>query len=135
MSLTIIRAALENRLAALTPALATSYENAVFTPVNDVPYQRVSLLPANPDNSMAGSKTYLEVGIFQVTLCYPIKAGTAAASTKAEAVRTHFKRGTSLVESGLTVLITNTPRLSPAMVEGGRYCIAVSVTYQTQIST
>ena len=135
MSLTIIRAALENKLALLTPGFATAYENNPFTPVNGTPYQRVNLIPANPDNSMAGSKTYLEIGIFQVMLCYPIRYGTVAASTQAEAVRTHFKRGTSLVESGLTVLVTQTPRVSPAMVEGDRYCIAVSVTYQTQIST
>ena len=103
--------------------------------MNGTPYQRVSLLPANPDNSTQGPKTYLEIGIFQVMLCYPINAGSNAASTKAEAVRTHFNRGTSLVEAGLTVLVTQTPRVSPAMVEGDRYCIAVSVTYQTQIST
>ena len=43
MSLSIIRKALEQRLAALAPAIATAYENAPFVPAVGTPYQRVSM--------------------------------------------------------------------------------------------
>ena len=135
MSLPIIRKALEKKLAALTPAIATSFENAGYTPVTGTPYQRVNLLPNTPDNSIQGSASYFERGIFQVMLCYPIGTGPAAAETQAQLTRAHFKRGTSMVESGVTVVVMDTPRVSPAMIDEDRYCIPLSVPWQAQIST
>ena len=134
MSLPIIRKALELKLAALVPSLATAFENAAFTPVAGTPYQRVNLLPNTPDNSIQGSATYFERGLFQVTLCYPIGTGPSAAETQAQLTRAHFKRGTSMVNSGVTVIVTDTPRVSPAMIDGDRFCISISVPWQAQIS-
>jgi hypothetical protein len=70
-----------------------------------------------------------------VTLCYPTGVGTAAAGTQAQLTRAHCKRGTSMTESGITVLITNTPKISPAIIDGDRYCIPVSIPFQAQINT
>lgn len=134
MSLEIIRKALEKRLATLTPVIAIAYENAAFTPSFGVPYLRVNLLPNTPDNSIMGQATYFERGIFQVTACYPLNAGTANAGDKAQAIRNHFKRGVTMVESGVTVIVTNTPKVAPALIDGDRYSVPISIEYQAQIS-
>lgn len=135
MSLSTIRKALEQRLAAMSPALATAYENAVFTPVQGTAYQRVNLLPATPDNSIQGSGGYFERGIFQVTLCYPIGVGPATIEDRAQLVRAQFKRGTTMVQGAVAVLVIDTPSVSPAFIDGDRYCIPVSVPFQAQVIT
>lgn len=133
MSQVLIRRALEKRLSAMSPALETAYENAAFTPVVGAPYQKVNLLPATPDNSIQGSTTYFERGIFQVMLLYPINTGANAAESHAELVKAQFKRGTSMTESGVTVNVITSPRLAPALVDGDRYCLPISITYQAQV--
>jgi len=135
MSIPIVRKALELRLEALAPAIATAFENAAFTPVSGTPFQRVNLLPNTPDNSIQGSSAYFEVGLFQVTLCYPIGTGPTAAETQAQLIRSHFKRGSSMLNSGVTVVVTDTPKVSSGMIEGDRFCIPVSIPWQAQIST
>lgn len=134
MSQVTIRKALEKRLAAMTPALSTAFENVTFTPTAGTPYQRANLLPNTPDNAVQGAAMYFDKGIFQVTLAYPMGSGPNAAETRAQAVRDWFRRGTSLVEGSVTVHVTNTPRISPALIDGDRFCIPVSVPYLAQIN-
>ena len=135
MSLSIIRKAFEKRLAVMSPVLATAYENVLYAPVTGTPYQRINLIPATPNNTIQGAATYFERGYFQITLCYPIGSGPAGAETQAQLVRSHFKRGLSMLESGVTVLVTDTPRAAPALMDGDRYCIPISIPFQAQIST
>lgn len=116
------------------PALATAYEGVDFTPIVGTPYQKVNLLPATPDNSTQGASYYRELGVFQITLCYPKGVGANAAQTRAELIKTQFKRATTMIESGLRVIVINTPTISPAFIDGDRYCIPVSVYYQCDIN-
>ena len=134
MTIAKIRKALETQLAAITPAMATSFENVAFTPTPGVAYQRSNLLPNTPDDSQIGSKVFFERGIYQVTLCYPMGNGPAACEARAQLIKDAFKRGTSLVESGVTVIIMNAPSVSSAMIDGDRFCVPVSLRYQAQIS-
>lgn len=135
MSLKIIRAALEKKLAALTPAVSISFENIAFTPTVGVPYLKVTLLPNTPDNSIMGQGSYFERGIFQISACYPMGAGTGLASDKVQAICGHFKRGVTMVESGVTVIVMDTPRVATAIPDGDRYCVPISMSYQAQIIT
>jgi len=135
MSLRSIRDALEARLAAMSPSVAIAYENVSFTPTAGTPYQRVNLLPANPDNRVHGSRTYFEIGVFQITLCYPSGTGPADAEERAALVRTQFKRGTTVVDGSVSTLVTNTPRVAVGFIDGDRFCIPVSVPFQAQITT
>lgn len=135
MSLKIVRAAFEKKLATLTPVISIAYENAAFTPVATAPYLKVSLLPNTPDNSVMGQGSYFERGIFQVSACFPLGAGTGLADDKAQAIRNHFKRGVTMVESGVTVIVMDTPKVAPAMIDGDRYSIPISMSYQAQIIT
>ena len=135
MSLRLIRQAFEKKLALLIPKLPVAYENVQFSPVPNIPYQRVNMLPAMPDNRIQGSANYFERGVFQITLCYPQGVGPGAAEAQSQLLRTHFKRGTALLEAGLTVTITETPRVAPARLEGDRYEIPISVAFQALIAT
>jgi hypothetical protein len=124
-----VRAALESALAAMSPALATAYENAPFTPVAGTPYQRATLLLAEPANPVVGAGFYTEQGFMQVDLCYPLGAGPAAASNRAELIRSTFHRGASFTASGVTVNIERTPEIAPGRVEEDRYVIPVRIRF------
>lgn len=128
MSLLAVRQALEAALAAMSPALATQWENTVYVPVDGTPYQRVYLLAAQPDNpEMGGHVT--ERGFLQISLCYPLDAGPNAAMTRAELIRSTFKRGDAFTASGITTQIERTPEIAPAMIEEDRYVLPVRVRF------
>jgi len=85
MSQISIRSALETQLNTLVPKVSTQFENVVFTPVTNVPYQSVHLLMNTPDDPVIFSPgMYREKGIFQLTLRYPLGNGTIAIMTQAE---------------------------------------------------
>jgi hypothetical protein len=129
MSISAIRSTLESALDGMTPALATAWQNVPFTPVVGTPYQRASLLLAEPDNQEFGA-SFQEQGFLQVDLCYPQSVGSNAVEARAELLRTTFKRGTSL--GSLT--ITATPEVKPAYNDGDRYVIPVRIRFHTYIS-
>lgn len=133
MSIKSIRAGLEKHLAALSPVVSIAYENVDFSPVTGTPYQEVTLLPAQPDNSSAGQHHYIETGLLQVMLCYPLNGGSGNALARAELTRDHFKRGTTIIEDGIKIIINRTPQISPAMNENQRYKVPISIYYQADI--
>ena len=59
--------------------------------------------------------------------------GPAAAEARAQLVKNAYKRGTSMVEGAITVIIMNAPSQSSAMIDGDRYCVAISMRYQSQV--
>ena len=127
MSLQAIRAALDSRLAVLTPALPTAWENSGFTASAGVAWQSVMLLPARTVPAGIGRDApALWRCVYQVMLCFPPGAGTGAAAARAGLTLTHFARGTALASGGVTVICEQ------AYVEPGRsgadwYRVAVAV--------
>jgi len=134
MSLLTIRNVLETRLNAMSPALATAWENTKFIPTEGIPYQRAYLLPAEPENPEMGAMVR-EQGIFQVTLCYPLSNGPAAAAARAELIRATFPRKLSLVSGGVTVTVERTPEVGPAMYEPDRYTLPIRIRWYSNSST
>lgn len=132
MSAVLCRRALEVELAAMIPAVATAYENAPFTPVAGTPYQRVTVLLAEPAN-LEMSADHTEQGFMQVDLKYPLGGGPAAASTRAELIRSTFYRGASFTASGVTVHIERTPEIMPGRVEEDRYVVPVRIRFYAHI--
>lgn len=128
MSLLSIRAALEVALAAMSPALATAYENTPFTPTVGTPYQRVYLLAADPLNPEMGTFTQ-DRGYLQISLAYPLNTGPGAALARAELIRDTFYRGRSFTAGGVTVIVEKTPEISPAIIEADRYVLPVKVRF------
>lgn len=133
MSIVKIRAALENHLANMSGALDISYENAQFTPTAGTAFQVVNLLPATVVNPSIGAELHRELGIFQVTLHYPINVGPANCATMAENIRTRFKRGTTMTVDGVTVMIDSTPSIARGIIDGDRWIVAVSIPYMANI--
>lgn len=133
MSIIAIRRALEKRLNAMTPAMATAWENDDFDTTVNSTYQRVNLLPAAPDDTIISARSYFQNGIFQVMLVYPTNTGPGVAAARANAVRLQFRRGSTLIEPGLSIHITKTPAIAPALIADGRYNVPVSITFQAQV--
>ena len=133
MSAMEVGAALEMALNGMSPALATAWENASFTPVQGTPYQRVTLLLAQPANDEFGI-AYREEGFLQVDLAYPLGNGRGAAITRAELIRSTFQRGASFTASGVTVHINKTPEIMPGRVEEDRFVIPVRVPFYAHIN-
>ena len=127
MSISSVRIALETKLATITPALSTAYENVPFTPVTGTAYQRAYLMPATPANPTMGDGYYREQGIFQVTLMYPLQAGPKTAADRAELIRAAFKRGTTLTSGTTIVKIDRTPEVSQGRVDGDRWALPVKI--------
>ena len=133
MALVEIRTALETKLNALTPTLATAWESVPFTPVVGTAYQQVNLMIADTINPSLGGNHYRLKGFMQVLLCYPPNAGAKTASTRADLLVNHFKRGTSLTSGGITVIIDKTPSIAPALIDGVLYKIPVSIYFSADI--
>ena len=133
MALVEIRTALETKLNALTPTVATAWESVPFTPVVGTAYQQVNLMIADTLNPTLGGTHYRIKGFMQVLLCYPPNAGAKTASTRADLLVNHFKRGTSLTSGGITVIIDKTPSIAPALIDGVLYKIPVSIYFSADI--
>ena len=128
MSITAIRATLESALDGMAPALQTAWQNVPFTPVTGTPYQRATLLLAEPDNREFGA-SFQEQGFLQVDLCYPQSVGSNAVEARAELLRTTFKRGTTIG----SISIDATPEIKPAYNDGDRYVLPVRIRFHIYI--
>jgi hypothetical protein len=129
MSRASIRNALEDTLKAMAPPLATAWENAAFTPVEGVAYQRVWFIWPKPENSELG-RGFVDRGTLQVTLVYPIGTGPKAAEGRADDLRNTFFRGASFTADGLTTSITDTPEIATGAIVDGRYLIPVRIPFR-----
>lgn len=127
MSITLIAAALEKKLAAMTPALATVAENTVYSPVTGTPYQILNLLINNPVDHAIGFDITEQMGIFQISLMYPLGAGRGPAQARAQAIADHFKPALDLIESGTKVEIRQTVKIGQGYEDEGRWRVPVSV--------
>lgn len=132
MSVANIRAALETALLTISPSISSAWENVPFTPVVGTPYQHVTLLTAEPDNPEFG-RGYMERGIFQVNLFYPIGDGAAAATARAALIRAKFERGVSFSAGGTTTTIDRTPSVGPGRIEDDRYFLPVKVRFYAHV--
>lgn len=134
MSLVKISAAFEKKLATIASNLSTAFENVAFTPVEGTPYQRVRILPAQPENPTLGDGYYREVGFFEIILFYPLNKGRGAAQAKAEAIKSHFYRGLSMTEGGLVVKVMRTPIIGSAIQDDKNYVLPISINYFAEIN-
>lgn len=133
MSQTAISNALEAKLAAMTPAIATAWENVEFSPTGGVEYQKVDILFAEPENPTYGNDFYRQRGLMQVQLRYPINVGRASALARAEAIANWFARGVSLFDSGVITTIEKTPEVSKGGNIDDRYVINVRIRFYANL--
>ncbi|HWH73826.1 MAG TPA: phage tail terminator-like protein [Methylibium sp.] len=133
MSELAIRAALEKRLNTISTGFATQFENAPLAPAQGAPYQQVALEASDPENPSIGASLHRAIGLFRVSLFYPINAGAAPAWTRALLIRSTFPRGLTLTEQGVTTHIDATPSISRSDGPADRYCLVVRIRYHADI--
>lgn len=133
MSVVKIRIALETALAAMTPAISISYENAAFQSTTGVPYQSPFLMVATPDNSVIGNGYYREQGIFQITLAYPIQQGTSPSISRAVLIQQTFARGNVFANGGVNVRIMKTAEIGQGVIDDDRWRVPVKIRWTAEI--
>ena len=133
MSIVSVRAALQSKLNGMAGGVQVAWENVGYTPAVGTPYQAAYVMTAEPGNLTLGDGFYREPGIFQVSLFYPLQAGTAAAEARAQLIRTTFKRGTSMVSGTVTVLVDKTPEIGQGRVDGDRWHIPVKIRWSAGV--
>ena len=111
----------------------TAWDNVDFVPVVGVPYQRVNMLFARPENPTYGGEHIRELGYMQVTLYYPKNRGTKAQALRSEAIRSMFKRGETFIKDGITVNIPNTPEVVFGGPEEDTYSSIVKVPFWADV--
>jgi hypothetical protein len=134
MSLTAIRAALEQAVESITPSIATAWENVEYRPIEGVPYQRVYIIYADPNNQEYG-KNYQEIGMLSINLYYPSKTGANALEQRIELIRQKFARGATFTSGGISVVMNRTPAVGPSFSEDGRYMRNISARFYVNITT
>jgi hypothetical protein len=130
MSLNTIAAMMEQHLRALVgPGAVIAFENVLATPPAG-PYYIANLLPATPP--VQGDGVCIDQGIFQVTCCDAAGRGAGEAQAMAHAVRTHFKRGTTLQQDDVSVSVINNPAQASGFPDASHYRVPVSVPWLGQ---
>jgi len=133
MSIVSISAALETALNAMSPALATAWENVPYTPVSGTPYQQVNILFAdvsNPETGLLEEHT----GYMQITLRYPLDVGSSVAKTRAELIKSAFKRASTFTSGSVNVSIINTPSVTTSGQQEDRWVILVKIPFKSYIN-
>jgi len=127
-----IQSALELALAAM-PELPTAWENTLFTPVVDVPWQKVNFLFVQPDDVTMDATFYRERGYMQLTLYYPLLTGSRSAKLRAELIRKTFPRGSTFSSNGITTVIDRTPEIGTGVPHDESYVVIVRVPFYADI--
>lgn len=136
MSTASVKIALETALKAGIGSMQVGWENAEFEPPTDgSAFVMANMLPANPENPTMGDAFHREIGLFQVTLSYPLGSGAGKTFAKAEVVRALFPRGTTFTAGGVTTTIARTPAIGPGMKQGDRYVLPVRIPYFANVFT
>ena len=132
MSVLKTERALIKHLNLLTPALPTAYEGASFTPPTTI-YQRVQFRVNQPDDPVLGTGYYRERIEMQIFVNAPTNKGTGEALTRAELLRTHFKKGTTIAEDGVLIHILETPQIAGTMAIGDRIVCPVLIDVTAEV--
>lgn len=128
-----IRSAFETKLAELSENIPTAWQNTNFKVDIDNPWQEAWLMLAKPENPTMGDEFYRQRGYLQIILHYPANTGPADAEQRASFLRESFKRGLSLENGGVTVVIAETPEISGGSSDSDGYRLNVYITFFANI--
>lgn len=117
----------------LAPVVPIAWPNLPTIP--NGAYLRPWLLPEPTEAltlSAAGPNDYK--GIYQVSVFWPVGAGTTAVLETASAIAAHFKRGTSITRESIRTWVDAPPYLGPMIQEPDIFQLPVSVPYRAFVS-
>ena len=133
MSALTIRQLLEQRVAAMTPALATAWENVLFEPP-DAPWQDVTLMLDAPQRPTLGSAFWRQRGHLQILLVYPLNTGVATVMARAELIRTTFPQGLTLSSGSVRILLETNAEIARGRELSGWYQVPVTIPFTADIN-
>jgi hypothetical protein len=111
----------------------TAYQNASYQVATGMPYQLIHVVTFKPDEPTQGGGYYREHGVFQVTLVYPVGTGVGTLMARAELIRSYFKKGITLTNSGIKVIIADTPEFGYAQGSSDNVSLPVKIGYRADI--
>ena len=129
MSTKLIRTGFMNTLESITPSIDTAKENVEYTPILDIPFQRVLLNPSKVQNPTFGDNYYRESGEFIVFLNYPLYIGTGDIEDRAELIQNKFYRGLTIQQGSVEIQIQETPSILIAGRFEDRYILPIKIKY------
>lgn len=132
MSVLKTQSGLIKHLNTLVPSLPTAYEGLSFTPPSGT-YQRVQFRVNQPDDPVLGVGYYRERIEMQIFVNAPTNKGTGEALARAELLRTHFKKGTTISEAGVLMHILQTPQISGTIAVGDRIICPVLIDVTAEV--
>lgn len=127
-----IPSALFAHLAALTlsPAMPVAWEDVNFTPPS-TGYVRATYHPNTVQQITLGDLGINRfIGLFQVDVFWPQGQGIIQPSQRVAAISAHFKRGTDIAGTGVTVRIIQPPQARPALESAPYVQIPVMIRWQ-----
>lgn len=122
-----------NGVGGVIKANLTAREGVTFAPVAGVPFQKVHLLPATPENPTYGDAHSREIGYLQVTLYYPKGLGTFGIMTRAGLIKSTFPRGSSFTHDSLVVHVLKTPVVLPSVPQDENIVVIVKIPYYADV--
>jgi hypothetical protein len=124
------------KTAPVTPTMPPiAWPNKPFTPVVGSPYLRATMMPAEPltiASFVQGENRYS--GIMQVDVFVPDGDGTKRATTIADIVGNHFKRGLTVAAQTFSILIRRPPYMLSPYKDGAWWGIPVRVYYIADVA-
>lgn len=123
---------LERRLLALTPTIPTAFEGVSFDPPVTM-YQRVQLMIKKPVDPVFSAGYHRDEMQLQIFIVDAPNNGTAAALTRAELTRNHFKKGTTFEEGAFRIHVLTTPQIGSTAQIGNRTIVSVLIDVITEV--
>jgi len=130
MSHSKISNALSKRLQSLPASPPVAWENAGFKPVDGVTFLAETYLPAETSGvGVAATDSLDYTGIYQIDVRAALDDYKKEANDTADAVASHFRRGTILTYNGQKVTIQSVSR-AQGRADGAWWFIPVSVNWR-----
>ena len=126
--------ACEKHLLALDNTIKTAYEGVNFDPPDEM-YQRCQIVIFSPDDPVFGTGYHRENMQFQVFVVDKTGSGTTNALFKANDIRSHFKKGTTLIENTTKILILETPQVAGTIIAQGKIVVPVLISLTVEVSS
>lgn len=98
-------------------------------------YQRVQFRISKPDDPVLGTGYYRERLEMQIFVSGLSDQGTGEVLDRAELLRTHFKKSTTLTESGVVVHVLETPTIAGTTIIGDRVFCPVLIPVIAEVLT
>lgn len=114
-------------------AQLTAWPNVSFSPVPGVPFQKINVVFAKPDEPTAGSDFYREIGFLQATLYYPLLQGDGPAMSRAELIRKAFPKGSSVTKDDIVVQFDSVAQIFEGVPSDENYIVIVRVPFYANI--